>query len=56
MATKKHPRVRTSAREVSAEIIRCSHAASTAKGIGEASDRSKGILVCDLRKSETVWL
>ena len=56
VATRKHPKVRTSAREESEEIIRCSQADNTAKGIGVASDLSKGIRVCDLRKSETVWL
>ena len=31
-------------------------AASTARGIGVASDLSNGMRVFDLRKSETVWL
>ena len=54
MAMRKHPSVRISAGWESAERIRFSHAAKTAKGMGEASERSKGIRVLDFRKSETV--
>ena len=53
---RKHPSVTISAGWASLSMMRFSHAASTASGIGVASDLSKGIRVFDLRKSETVWL
>ena len=56
VAIRKHPRVMISASDDSDDKILCSQAARTANGIGVASDLSNGILVCDLRKSETVWL
>ena len=56
MAIRKHPNVTISAGSASLERMRFSHAASTARGIGVASDLSNGTQVFDLRKSETVWL
>ena len=45
MAIRKQPNVIISGRDDWFEMIRCSQAASTARGIGDASDLSKGILV-----------
>jgi len=56
VAMRKHPSVTISAGLVSWSMIRFSQAASTASGIGVASDLSKGMRVFDFRKSETVWL
>ena len=56
VAMRKHPSVIISAGSALSLLIRFSHAARTAKGMGVASDLSKGIRVLDLRKSETVWL
>ena len=55
-AIRKQPSVMTSKSDESCERILNSQAAKTARGIGDASHLSKGIRVCDLRQSETVWL
>ena len=56
VAMRKRPNVIISAGSELSLLMRFSHAARTAKGIGVASDLSKGMRVLDLRKSETVWL
>jgi len=56
VAMRKHSSVTISAGLASLSMMRFSQAASTASGMGVASDLSKGIRVFDLRKSETVWL
>ena len=56
VAMRKYPSVTISAGLASLSMMRFSQAASTASGMGVASDLSKGIRVFDFRKSETVWL